>query len=217
MIENKLTFEELSNILRPFLRLEPAGVIHRALESTLRIPIESREDIVCQNQLLVTFKGYRVDIRGLHLFEGRGLSLLMQFKASEKWWNRLFYDQNRTIVNDLKRICQTEIDGLTFKCFKTVGSSPLGFTSLEGPFHVVFWHDSRALNREWKQGQDVSPLLIAPDTHDDKCFVEFMFNPLAYRRVGEKTQLRDDWIEYAFAISERIDAVVRRMLGKEKA
>lgn len=216
MLENKLTFEELGSILRPFLRLDSPGIIRQGLESTLGIRIESREDIVCQNRLLVTFKGYRIDIRDIQVFEGRGLSLTMQFRAPAKWWHGWLRDQNSEVVNGLKRICQIEMDGLAFERFDTFGSSPLPAAACEGPLSLVFWHDSRALNAEWKQGRDVSPLLIAPDTHDEKCFIELMFNPLAYKRVGEKTQLRDDWMKYAFAISEGIEAVVRKVLGKEK-
>ena len=213
MIENRLTFDELSCILRPFLRLDSLAVIQRALENTLRVTIASPKDAVCQNQLLITFRGYRVEIRGIQVFEGHGLSLHMEFKAPQKWWHELFGDQTREIINDLQRICQTEVDGLTFRCFKTLGRGILSFPALEGPLHLVFWHDSRALNREWKQGFDVSPLAIAPDNHDGKCFIDFWFNPLAYRRVGEKTQLRDDWMKYAFAISEGIGAEVGRVLG----
>jgi hypothetical protein len=75
-------------------------------------------------------------------------------------------------------------------------------------------HDSRALNRHWKVGSDISPLLISPDVHHCNCFVEFFFNPGGYRRAGSKTVLRDDWLASAFDVSEAIDQEVKRLLGE---
>ena len=212
MIKNKLTLEELSCIVRPFLRLEPADVILRALETTLRITVKSRSDILCQKQLLVTFKGYRLDIRDLQVFEGRGLSLLMQFKAPTKWWRGLFHYQNAEVVSDLKRICQSEVDGLKFARYETTVAGDVD----DGPLaraDVVLFHDSRALNRKWKYGYEVSPLTISPDAHHGNCFVEFLFNPLAYQRASDKTVLREDWIDSASAISDGLEAAVKRLLG----
>jgi hypothetical protein len=71
-------------------------------------------------------------------------------------------------------------------------------------------YPSGAFNDEWKQGYDVSPLMISDEYHSDKWFISFSFNPGAFIRRGEKTILRENWREYANDISKSIDAWVAR-------
>lgn len=207
-----LTFDDLSRLVCPFLRLDGSAAILRALRSCLKIPIESLNDAVCQNKRLIMFKGFRLDIRGIQVFDGDKLSLNLHFKAKKKWWHSLFGSQTAEVVADLQRICQTEILGLQFERYRK--SFDDLFELEKGPVEFVYLHDSRALNSASKFGYDVSPLLIAPDNHHGKCFVEFQLNPLAYDRVGSSTILRTDWREFATAISDGIEAEVDRRLGR---
>jgi hypothetical protein len=155
----------------------------------LRLTISKREDILCQTKILVTYKSYQIDIRDLRQLENKGVSINMQFKAKQRWWHA-FRDQNAELVRDLQSICSSEISDLRFSRFQaTVPGDPL---LDDGPIDLVFLHDSRALNPHWQVGTDISPLLISPDAHHGKCFVEFHFNPGGYRRFGKKTVLRDD-------------------------
>jgi hypothetical protein len=212
MIENRLNLNELSRIIQPFIRLEPPSRITSALQDVLNIPVADFTDVICQTKILVTYNGYRMDIRDLRVLQGKGVSIHIQFKAKQRWWHR-FRDQNVEIVHDLQRICAEEMPNLHFRRLETtVPEDP--FLD-RGPMCLVFFHDSRAFNPNWKQGRDISPLLIAPDAHHSNCFVEFQFNPGAYRRSGGTTVLRDDWMASIFDVSEAIEQGAKGLLGIE--
>ena len=211
MIENKLTHQELARILCPFLRLKPLSTILPTLQDVLGIPIDSRDAVLCQTKVLLTFEGYHVDIRDLRQTAPGAASIIMQFKAKQKWWHGLIRDQNRPIIEALQTICRGEIADLHFTRFE---ATPPGDPLLDdGQQHLIFLHDSRAFNQRWQAGYDVSPLLISPDAHHGNCFVEFQFNSAAYFRSGDATKLRDDWLAFAFSVSEGIDPDAKRLLG----
>lgn len=213
MIQNILERHELIRFLRPFLRLASAEEVVAELSSVLGIAIQSREDIVCQTKVHLSYQGYRIDIRDLRWIEGSGFAPTIQFKAKKKWYHGVFKDQIQPIIEDLKSICCSEIDGLTFKSFSA--SPPTNPFFREEPVVFTFLHDARAFNPEWSEGRDISPLLIAPDSHHGNCFVEFQFNPGGYYRNGSKTLLRPDWLQSAFCISRGIESDARRRLGLE--
>jgi hypothetical protein len=100
MIENKLNFGELSRILQPFLRLESLPTIIAVLQDILCLSITKPSDILCQTKILVTYRGYRIDIRDLRAFPGKGVSVHIQFKAKQRWWHG-FRDQNAQLVGEI--------------------------------------------------------------------------------------------------------------------
>lgn len=204
MIENKLTFAELSRMLRPFLRMETPSTILSVLQDVFHVSAVAFDDIVCQNSILVTYNGYRIDIRDMRMLTDKGVAIHMQLKANQKWWH-VFKDQTAGIVRDLQNICTAELKDLHFNRFEA--ELPCGSSLLDsdGYIHFVFYHDARAFNEKWEVGMDISPLLIAPDAHDKKCFVEFYFNPGGYRRSDNTTILRADWTTNAFDVSEAIE------------
>lgn len=212
MLQNTLQPSDLEKIIRPFLSLADVDTVISSLSEVLGSPIKRREDIECQSKVLLSYKGYRIDIRDLRLL-GECFAVCIQFKAKQKWSHGLFGDQNKEIIHDLQRICQSEIDGLQFARYVTSvpGDPMMG----DGQVHLTFIHDSRALNKNWVEGRDVSPLLIAPDAHHGNCFVEFQFNPAGYLREGNRTKLRHDWLKNASLITEGIERDARRMLGME--
>lgn len=181
MIENKLQKYELVRLLNPFLQLADANSIILELSDVLGIQIEKKGDIVCQNKILITYRGYRVDIRDLRQVDETGLAVCIQFKAKKKWWHGLFMNQNRPILNDLKEVCLLEINDLHFTRYSTTDTGDL--LTDQGPTDAIFYHDARAFNPRWRQGHDISPLLIAPDMHHGNCFIEFQFNPGGYLRL----------------------------------
>ena len=200
MIENKLTHQELSGVLRPFLRLEPLSTVLASIQDVLGLSIRNPKDVICQTKVLLTFEGYRVDIRDLRQTSPEAASIILQFKAKQKWWHGMIGDQNARIVRALQDICRAEIANLTFARFETL----IPADGLEKQ-NLIFFHDSRAFNPDWKAGYDVSPLSIIPDSHHGNCFVEFLFNSAVYHRSGNTTVLRDDWLNAAFSVSRGIE------------
>ena len=200
-------------MLRPFLCISESNNVIGELSEVLGIPIQKREDVVCQDKVLITYKGYRLDILDLRWIKDSGFSISIQFKMKKNWSHGIFTDQNKELVNDLERFCRQEIKDLTFKRFSTTvsGDSFLVIDTDQTP--LVFFHDSQAFNPEWKAGRDISPLLISPDSHHGNCFVEFQFNPAAYMRQNGTTMLRSNWRQKAFLISEEIENEAKRRLG----
>ena len=215
MIENKLQFSELSRLLHPFLCLLPFKEGICELEDILGISIRKENDIVCQTKVLLTYKGYRLEIKYLRWVADFGFAVIVQFNAKQKWAHGLFYDQNKQIVSDIQQICTSEIQGLTFSRFQTPFPEP-SFDESDSQ-SLVFYHDSRAFNPNWRTGAgiDIAPLLLAPDAHHGNCFVEFSFNPGGYMHQSGTTILRPDWLKYAFTISVLIEREARQRLGME--
>ena len=210
MLENKLTFRELSGLIQPILRLDHVSAITSAFRDILHVPIAKPDDAVCQNKILVTYRDYRLDIRDFREVADKGFSIHLQFKSAQRWWHS-FRDQNLPLVRDLEAICLSEISGLNFARFETQAPPD---PWADRPFKLVFLHDSRALKREWVAATDISPLLIGPDAHHGNCFVEFFFNPGGYHRVGATTVLRDDWLHSAADVSQAIERDADRLLGR---
>jgi hypothetical protein len=98
MIENKLVFHELRRMLRPILRLDPMDVALAEIGEVLSIPVADPDDVVCQRKLLVTYRGFRIDITDLRWLPDCGPSIHMQFKTPQRWWHGLIGNQNRPIV-----------------------------------------------------------------------------------------------------------------------
>jgi tetratricopeptide (TPR) repeat protein len=210
MIENLLQPREFERLLRAFIRMLPPNECLDELRKVIGIPADFEMDIVCQDKILVSFRGYRIQIRDLREIRG-AMSVSIEFKAKKKWWHGLFGDQNKALLHDLKNICISEVEGLKFESYEKMMPSD-ELTNLESA-RLEFLYDSRALNEYWDQGRDISPLLIAPDCHHGNCFVEFHLNSGAYFRQGGKTRLRDDWMDCAFAVSDCIDESAKRLLG----
>jgi len=212
MIENKLTFAELADIIRPVLQLESLSAIMAKVEDVFRISCREPGDAVCQKKLLVTYEGYRIDIRDLRVIDGKGVAASIQFKAKQKWWHP-FRDQNARVVRDLQRICTVAMHGLAFERFEATVPRAAFLGEDEG--RIVVYYDSRAFNERWRIAGDISPLLIAPDAHHGNCFVEFQFNPGGYQRSDGATLLRDDWEGSACDISSAVRREAKRRLGIE--
>lgn len=138
--------------------------------------------------------------------------MILQFKAPQKWWHGTLRDQNAAVVRALQDISRSFLSGLSFAKYEArVPGDP--FLD-EGPLRLEYFHDARAFNRSWRAGYDISPLAIAPDAHHGKCFVEFLFNGAAYKRSGQFTVLRDDWLAAAFAVSHGIEEEAKALLGE---
>lgn len=213
MIQNVLQPNELKRFIQPFLQLMDPDAAIGIFSEIIGHQINKREDIVCQTKIQLLYKGYQIDIRDLRVLEDTALAVSMQFKAKQKWYHNLFKDQNKEIVQDLQSICKSELPEISFRHFTTKGGNPILGNE---QFELTFIHDSRAFNETWENGRDISPLVIAPDSHDGNCFVEFQFNPSCYFRDDGKTQLRTDWQKNASLVSDEIERSARRMLGKDQ-
>jgi hypothetical protein len=177
MIENNLTHEELSRLIRTFLRLEPITNIVSCVEEVLGIKVSKPKDIVCQHQTKVFYKSTRVDILEMQYWEGVGASIHIDFrKLKDKWWHA-FSDPAYKIKMDLLEICQAEIPRVKLAASRGLRDQ------------CVYFHDARFFNA-YRIGRcedlgEISPIFIYAGG--------MYFDPRGYKKVGGYTVLREDW------------------------
>lgn len=213
MIVNELQYGELLDFLRPILRLDSYEAISNACESILKMPVGTTTGEPQHNKPLLRYKGYKLDILHFRWFDAKGMAIHLHFKTKKKWWHRLFKDQNAELVADLKRICVAEICQLVFEQYTHTPTPAFGIT--EPVEELVYLHDARALNRDWRHAFDISPLLIAPDAHHGNCFVEFFFWGGGYLRDNGLIALRPNWLDYSNDVFQDIERGANRRLGRE--
>jgi hypothetical protein len=174
------------------------------------------------------YKGYELHITHFRWFDAKGMAVHLNFRTPKKWWHAdlrtskkrwhgdfrterkwwhgPFKDQNAELTDDLMRICTSEISGLDFAVYLQKIRE-----YRQEPQEISVFHDSRALNEKWQWGFDISPLMVAPDAHHGRCFVEFFFWGGGYVRESgsfpdsEAIVLRWNWLDFAFDVSRDIE------------
>lgn len=211
MIENRLTGNELKKILLPIIKLKPLLTVISDIGSVFNIESKSPEDIVCQTQYLIIYKNYKIDITFLDEINGEGVSVAVQFKAKQKWWH-IFFNQNRSIIKHLKQTCQEEFYQLRFKQFEHF----IPETIREPKINLIYFHDELAYNGKWEEAFEISPLIVAEDTHHGNCFVSFHFNANCYQRIKNKTILKMEWKDHIQDVVKYINKEATRRMQIKK-
>ena len=160
MIVNELQSWELHEFLKPILRLEPRDAVGRKSCAILKMPLGTTgiSGDPENERVLLRYKGYDLDVRHVRWFDGKGIALHLHFRTRKKWWHGLLRDQNAELIGDLKRICTTEIKNLTIERYDYTCSSNHWGNS-EPDVKCSLFHDARAINKEWRDSFDISPLV----------------------------------------------------------
>ncbi len=190
MIENKLTKQELKQVITPILKLASFSEIISEISKIFHIETTSSQDIVVQTKYLITFRGYEVNITFLDDL-GEGVAIVLSFKKKKMWWH-VFKNQSRGIVEDLQEVCKEALYKLKFAEIKYSIQEKI----TEPPIGITYYFDSKAFNSGWKSGYHLSPLVIGEDSHHGKYFVSFLFNPNCYKRNGDEIVLKSNWCEH---------------------
>ena len=136
-----------------------------------------------QREYHLRYKGFEILISDLRWLRGRGASICLQFRrkstVSQVYLNELFPNNKSIhdfacgeIVKDLKSICLSEINNIKFTSAKINGNYPLGNEKIN--FRVFYPYG--IFNFKWKEGRDISPLMITTEFHSEKWFTSFFFN-----------------------------------------
>jgi hypothetical protein len=215
MLINEFTVYELKQIIKPVVQLQSMQRVISEIGEIIGIPKATREKIQKQTQFLLRYKGFDVFFSDLRWLRGRGPSIHLQFKRPttklQALLKNFFPESHRLkdmvcgeVIQDLKSICLEDMQDIKWT---STDINAHGWPDGEVHFRVTY--PSGAFNDDWKQGYDISPLMISDEYHSDKWFISFSFNPGAFIR-GEKTILRENWRENANDISKSIDAWVAR-------
>ena len=207
MIENQLSFSELKSFLQLIIKLEPLSEILPVLGKAFYVENASADAIEHQNKYQITYEGYTLNVGYLRQLKD-GVSIIMQFRKPGKWWHQ-FFNPNKLIVKHLKKICSLEFYNLEFTKYEHFVPA----TYKDSEYKLLFLHDSNTYNSKWKQGYQVSPLIIAPDNHDGKFFVEFHFNAECYQRINNKTIGKLEWRDHISDVVNAIEEEANRRMG----
>ncbi len=121
MISNKLTFSELEKILKPIIKLDNIETIKEGIFKILHFtnPIQTKKKryLINANNTGVnsTYKGYEIEIR---LFEKKNDCFgIVLHLSKRKTITDDFQNPQKQIINDLKRLCESEITEAKFVSF----------------------------------------------------------------------------------------------------
>lgn len=218
MLVNELTYYELKKIIKPIIQLLPMSQVISEIGDVVRISQPSREKIQKQDEFLLRYKGFEMFFSDLRWLRGKGPCISLQFKRQstkfQAFLNKLFPENNRLmdlvcgeVIKDIKTICLEETKDIKLSS-TNINNAQSSFGNEKIGFRVSY--PQGAYNFDWKEGRDISPLMITNEFHSDKWFVSFSFNAGGFIRNGEQTLLRKDWKNYTADISNSINAWVER-------
>lgn len=226
MLVNELTFYELKRIITPAIQLQPMSRVLSGIGEVLGISNPTRQKIQKQEQFLLSYKGFDVFFYELRWLRDRGPCMSLQFKRAATEW------QKRPLVTVwfreslMDKVCGEVIQDLKSICLEEIPEVKLTSTDIDSPGWAERWevrsrvtYPQGAFNNHWKQGLDISPLMIVEEYNSagGNWFVSWTFNPGAFIRKDGKTILRENWREYANDISKSINAEVTRYCFSDHA
>ena len=191
MIINKLTFSEIEKIITPILVLEEIEVVKKNIYEVFHLTNFNLNDkkqyfIKSNNDSIhSTYKGYEIEIRSLNDPNNGFYRAIIQFKIKPKFFD-FFFNPNRRIINDLKRICKKEMTEISF------GICDPG-TSTESTKEELYC--GSGFNPDWNEDFKLSPLQIFTRETGREYLIEFIFTSECYERESNKTVLKDNWLD----------------------
>lgn len=193
MINNELTYIELEKIIKPIIKLEHIEIIKESIYKVLYFKKAEPND---KNQYRITsettginstYKGFEIEIRRLNDIENGYTGVIIQFRKTKSFID-FFKNSRKSIVNDLKKLCASEIDEAEFSDF-VVRFVPSVNRKYE------YFYQSGTKNPDWEKQNKLSPLTIFTKEDYKSFLIEFLFTPECYERKTNKTILRGDWLE----------------------
>jgi len=219
MLINELTYYELTKIVEPVIQLQPMSQVVSEIGKIIRISKPSRDKIQKQDEFLLRYKGFEVLFYDLRWLRSRGPCISLQFRRQstkfQSFLSTLFPENSKLmdlacgeVIEDLKKICISEIKSIKFASTYVNGHNSFGGISEELGFRVIYPYG--AFNVQWNEGRDISPLMITNEFHSNKWFISFSFNAGSFIRSDNQTILRNDWQNYTADISKSIKAWLER-------
>lgn len=193
MIKNELTYKELEKIFRPILQLENIvrikENIYNVLHFTKAEPTDKQQYVISSEfgSIISSYRGFEVQVRKLHARENGYVDVLIRF-TRKKVFTDYFFNSKNKIVDELKKMCESEILDFWFTAFDP-GGFPKDNTKLE------FFHQVGTKNPKWEEENKVSPLTIFTKETPKDILLEFLFSPDCYQRKEGKTKLKEDWLK----------------------
>lgn len=193
MINNILSYKELEKIFLPILKLENIEIIkeniYKVLHFTKALPNDKRQFRICAETTGInsTYKNFEIEVRRLEDKDNDYSGVIIQFRK-KKSLKDLFFNPTKQILKELQKLCNKEIHEAWFNNFDPGGI-------VKENVKEQFLYQLGTLNPDWKEQNKLSPLSIYKREDDHFYLVEFLFTPLCYERISDKTILKRDWHE----------------------
>lgn len=213
MLINFLKDSEINQLFRSILTLNPANKTYNLLSIYYYQAISSLGDL-SDVKVQLKYENYDVFITDLREAQNGALSVIFMFRKKQRLLDDILGKGNRSLVKMLKNNSSKYIRGLEFGkyFYTTTAKDPI---NVNGEATLEYIHDANAFNNNWKSGYEISPLLIGPDSHDKKDFVEFLFNADCYEKISnDEIQLQNGWHKSIENISKGIEEGAKRILSK---
>lgn len=180
MIINFLSHDELNELLKSFIILKPASETYQLLSRYYKNKVTNIGDIL-KAGVKLKYEKHEINIRKIMLATNGALSINMEFMKKKNLIDNLLKKGNKMLVEIIKMNCSRYIENLEYAEYFHESNE-----SSYRPVTYKYIHDARVFNKDWKQGYDISSLIISPDSHHGNDFVEFSFNADCYRRISKK-------------------------------
>ena len=198
MIKNELSYKELENIISSILQLKEPAAIKNIIYKTFHFNEANPEDkqqyrLSSQTVNIETcYKGFEVITNAItDKKNGYSQSTFIEFNRIEKPIDYIVNPMNK-VVNDLMKMCIKEMDYCEFVDFNNFALKH----DWKYDGQILKWkHPKYALNPKWSTQTKLSPLTIFTQKGKGKYLIEFSFTPDCYKRVNDKTALKNDWLE----------------------
>ena len=197
MIVNKLTYNELESVMKPILKLENKEIIFNTISKTFHIPGYYKLDWNNEAEdtgISTIYKGFDLRVKNFkwtNSDKSEHPRIIIEFRKRKLFIDD-FINPTKMILNDLKKICNGEIEKMKLKNFSIYGigfnNSKIDCIYLDGTY-----------NPNWEEQHKLSPLTITSaiirEKGKDFFILEFDLTAECYERKSDKTFLREDWQE----------------------
>ncbi|MEO6838611.1 MAG: hypothetical protein ABI261_08275 [Ginsengibacter sp.] len=197
MIVNELTYNELESVMKPILKLEKKEIIFNIISKTFHIPSYDKfdSDNEAENTGVKTmYKGFDLRVKNFkwtNSDKSEHPRIIIEFRK-----RKLFLDdsinQTKLILNDLKKICNGEIEKMKLKNFSIYGIG-------RDDSRIDCLYQEGTYNPNWEKQHKLSPLTITSaiirEKGKDFFILEFDLTAECYERKSDKTFLKEDWQE----------------------
>ena len=192
MIENKLSFNEISRFLSPVLALNCVNDSIAGFGKVFDFSFSQIDELYNYlKKYYVQFEGFRLNIIDIKKNTEDHLHLHIQFRIDDKWWYN-FTSPERIVIKAIQDICKKQIYNLQFSKYNRTVSIKEKLKSKD--YLYSYYYDSKAINNSLsEQGITISPLIIGVSNNGKYRFVELNFCALCYEKQNANVVLKPNW------------------------
>ena len=158
MIVNKLTYNELGNLIKPILKLENKEIIFNTISKTFHISSYDKLDLNNEAEdtgIKTMYKGFDLRVKNFkwtNSDKSEHPRIIIEF-TKRKLFIDDFINPTKKILNDLNKICNGEIEKMKLLNFSIYGIG-------RDDSRIDCLYQEGTYNPNWEKQHKLSPLTI---------------------------------------------------------